>query len=174
MKALLISVLALSLAGCTRPAPTAAPAASPPVVFKAKAPNATSNVAANVQGPRSARLGRKNNAVAKKHKPGIAGKMAPRASAQFSHTADPVKKARAAIAALMEKPASAQFTTMRRAVRNFLREPLDTVCGYVRGKNASGGDTGEMPFLYIIDQDEAYLVDGNSPVAETVHRAICD
>jgi hypothetical protein len=174
VKALLISVLALSLAGCTRPAPTAAPAASPPVVFKAKAPNATSNVAANVQGPRSARLGGKNNAVAKKHKPGIAGKMAPRASAQFSHTADPVKKARAAIAALMEKPASAQFTTMRRAVRNFLREPLDTVCGYVRGKNASGGDTGEMPFLYIIDQDEAYLVDGTSPVAETVHRAICD
>jgi len=144
------------------------------VVFKAKAQNATSNVGANVQSRQSARLGRKNNAVVKRQKPGIAGKMAPLASAQFSHTADPVKKAKAAIAALMEKPASAQFTTMRRAVRNFLREPLDTVCGYVKGKSASGRDTGEMPFLYIIDHEEVYLVDGNSPAAEIVYRSICD
>jgi hypothetical protein len=50
----------------------------------------------------------------------------------------------------------------------------DTVCGYVKGKNAAGRDTGEMPFLYIIDHNEAYLVDGNRPVAEIVHRSICD
>ena len=44
-----------------------------------------------------------------------------------------------------------------------LDEPVDTICGYVKGKNASGGDTEEMPFLYIIRDDrdgEAYLVDG--------------
>jgi hypothetical protein len=41
-----------------------------------------------------------------------------------------------------------------------LDEPVDTICGYVKGKNASGGDTEEMPFLYIIRDDrdgEAYF-----------------
>jgi hypothetical protein len=46
----------------------------------------------------------------------------------------------------------------------------------VKGKNASGGDTEEMPFLYIIRDDrdgEAYLVDGRSYVAKTVHGVLC-
>jgi len=46
----------------------------------------------------------------------------------------------------------------------------------VKGKNASGGDTEEMPFLYIIRgdrDDEVYLVDGRSYVAQTVHGVLC-
>src|SRR5215211_1845185 len=78
-----------------------------------------------------------------------------------------------AIAVIMESPASAKFGEMKRAVKSLLGEPLDTICGYVKGRDPSGGDTGEMPFLYIIHHDEAYLVDGSSPVAETLHRVLC-
>jgi hypothetical protein len=74
---------------------------------------------------------------------------------------------------MMENPASAEFSKLTRAVKNLLDEPVDTICGYVKGKNASGGDTGEMPFLYMIRDGEGYLVDGRSFVAETVHGVLC-
>ena len=75
---------------------------------------------------------------------------------------------------MMVNPASAEFYNLKRAVK-MLDEPVDTICGYVKGKNASGGDTEEMPFLYIIRDDrdgEAYLVDGRSYVAQTVRRSL--
>jgi len=31
-----------------------------------------------------------------------------------------------------------------------------------------------MPFLYIIDNGEPFLVDGSSSVIETVYRSLCD
>jgi len=102
------------------------------------------------------------------------GKMEP-TSAQLNDKGNPVlEKAKAAIAVIMESPASAKFGEMKRAVKSLLGEPLDTICGYVKGRDPSGGDTGEMPFLYIIHHDEAYLVDGSSPVAETLHRVLCN
>ena len=105
----------------------------------------------------------------------IAGKIRPSPSAQLNDKADPVtEKAKATIAAMMENPASAKFGKIRRAVKNLLDEPLDTMCGYVKGKSASGRDTGEMPFLYIIHRDEGYLVDGSSPMAQTVHDTLCN
>ena len=95
-------------------------------------------------------------------------------AAQINAKPDPViEKAKATVAGLMENPASAEFGDMKRATRNLGSEPLDTVCGYVRGTKVSGGDTGEMPFLYIIQDDEAYLVDGSSPMANTVYSVIC-
>jgi hypothetical protein len=139
------------------------------------AQNAESTISANTQYPRSAQRRLKTNAVAKKRNPVIAAKMAPLAAAQLSREADPViEKAKAAIAALMGNPASAQFSRIRRAARILSGESLDTVCGYVKSKNASGTDTGELAFLYIINDDGAYLVDGSSPLAETVHRSLCD
>jgi hypothetical protein len=101
---------------------------------------------------------------------------APGLPAQLNDTAEPTEKAKASIAAMMVNPASAEFYKLKRAVKNLLDESVDTVCGYVKGKNASGGDTGEMPFLYIIRDDrdgEAYLVDGKSYVAQTVHSVLC-
>jgi hypothetical protein len=63
------------------------------------------------------------------------------------------EKAKASIAAMMVNPASAEFYNLKRAVKKMLDEPVDTICGYVKGKNASSGDTEEMPFLYIIRDD---------------------
>jgi hypothetical protein len=145
------------------------------MVFKADARNAKSTLAANTQSSQSPRFGKKASAVAKKAKPSIAGKTEPLPSARFNDKSDPVtKKAKAAIAAIMANPASAEFGEMKRAVKNLGGEPLDTICGYVTGKNGSGGNTGKMPFLYIIQHDEAYLVDGSSPMADTVYRALCN
>jgi hypothetical protein len=97
--------------------------------------------------------------------------------AQLPDTAKPVtEKAKASIAAMLVNPASAEFHNLKRAVKKMLDEPVDTICGYVKGKNASGGDTEEMPFLYIIHDDrdgEAYLVDGRSYAAQTVHGVLC-
>jgi hypothetical protein len=178
MRALLISVLAATLVGCTcLPAsdPNAAHIDSKPVAFKADAQNAKLTIAANTHTPPSTRFGKKTNSVAKRAKHTIAGKMEPLPSAQLNDEANPVtEKAKAAIAAIMENPASAEFGETKRAVKSLLGEPLETICGYVKGKNASGKDTGEMPFLYIINRDEAYLVDGSNLTAETVYRTLCN
>jgi hypothetical protein len=96
-------------------------------------------------------------------------------SAQLKDKADPVtERAKATIAAMMENPRSAEFDQIKRAVKSLRDEMLDTICGYVKGKNASGGETGEMPFLYIVQHNEAYLVDGTSPLAETVYGVLCN
>jgi hypothetical protein len=98
------------------------------------------------------------------------------ASAQLGGEADTVsKKAKSTIAAKMEDP-SAEFSDMKRAVRkNTLGKPIDTICGYVKGKSASGGDTRERPFLYLVQEDEAYIVDGSRDMtAATAYRNICN
>lgn len=74
---------------------------------------------------------------------------------------------------MLENPASAEFYNLQRARKNLLHTTVDTICGYVKAKNASGVDIGGMPFLYIVGDDEAYLVNGRSHVAETVHSALC-
>jgi hypothetical protein len=90
---------------------------------------------------------------------------------------DPVlDKAKAAVAAKLENPASAEFNDMDRAFRkNTLGRATDTICGHVRGKNASGGDTGERPFLYVVKEDDAYVVDGKPDSAAAIaYRNICN
>jgi hypothetical protein len=53
-------------------------------------------------------------------------------------------------------------------------QPIDTICGHVKGKKASGEETGERPFLYVVKEDKAFVDDGNSdPVAATAYRTIC-
>jgi hypothetical protein len=99
-------------------------------------------------------------------------------SDQHSDTTDPVlTKAKARIAAKMEDPSSAQFADMKRAPRkNTLGQPIDTICGHVKGKKTSGEDTGERPFLYLVKEDEAYVVDGNADAdsaAAIAYRNIC-
>jgi hypothetical protein len=177
MRTLFIGVLAASLVGCTRPpypAPSAAQIGSKPVASKVDARNATKST--NPQTRSSAQLGKETKAAARA-KYTVAGRTAPLPSAQLTDTAKSVtEKAKASIAAMMVNPASAEFYNLKRAVKKMLDEPVDTICGYVKGKNASGGDTEEMPFLYIIRDDrdgEAYLVDGRSYVAQTVHGVLC-
>ena len=94
-----------------------------------------------------------------------------------AETPDPVlERAKASIAAKMENPASAEFGDMDRAFRkNTFGRATDTICGHVRGRNASGGNTGERPFLYLVKDDDAYVVDGKPDSAAAIaYRNICN
>jgi hypothetical protein len=87
-----------------------------------------------------------------------------------------IDKAKATVATKLDDPASAEFSDMKRAMRkNMLGHPVDTICGRVRGKNASGGETGDRPFLYLVSEDEAYVVvDGRENSAAAIaYRNIC-
>jgi hypothetical protein len=87
---------------------------------------------------------------------------------------DPVtEKAQAAIAAMLPEPASAEFYDLKRSQKQLLHKTVDTICGYVRAKKGSGGDARGMPFLYTVDDGQAYLVNGRSEVSATVHGALC-
>lgn len=99
------------------------------------------------------------------------------ASERPAEVSDPVlDKAKVTISAKMEDPGSAEFTDVKRTMRkNTLGRPVDTICGRVKGRSASGGETGERPFLYLVKEDEAYVVDGKSgSAASTAYRNICN
>jgi hypothetical protein len=150
------------------------PTGGKPAAFKVDSLETKSVIAANTQYSLSAQLGDKNRPVTKRPTYDTMAEMKPLPSTQLSDKADPVtEKAKATIAAIMENPGSAEFGEMTRAIKTLLGEPIETICGYVKGKNASGGETGEMPFVYIIAHNEAYLVDGRSPMADTVYRNLC-
>jgi hypothetical protein len=87
-----------------------------------------------------------------------------------------LNKAKTSVAARMEDPASAEFSDMKRAIRkNTFGRPVDTICGHVRGKDASGGDTGDRPFLYLVKEDDAYVADGKTGSAAAIaYRNICN
>ncbi|WGD50751.1 hypothetical protein QA641_34990 [Bradyrhizobium sp. CB1650] len=98
------------------------------------------------------------------------------ASGRPAEISDPVlDKAKAAIAAKMEDPGSVEFSDMKRAMRkNTLGRPVDTICGRLKKITASG-EIGERPFLYLVKEDEAYVVDGkSSSAASTAYRNICN
>src|SRR5262245_51964170 len=67
---------------------------------------------------------------------------------QPSETSDPVlKKAKITVAAKMENPASVEFVDMKRVTReHILGQPVEVVCGHVRGKKKSDEATGERAF----------------------------
>jgi hypothetical protein len=107
----------------------------------------------------------------------IAAKVEPPASSQPAEKSDPVIiKAKSTVAAQLQDPASAEFGEMKRAIRKNLRgESVDTICGRVKGKKASGEDAGDRPFLYLVKDDEAYVVDGPAgSAAATAYRNICN
>ena len=87
-----------------------------------------------------------------------------------------ITMAKTAIAAKLEVPASAEFGEMKRAFRkNTLGRSVDSICGRVKGKKASGEDTGDRSFLYLVKEDDAYVVDGPpGSAAATAYRNICN
>jgi hypothetical protein len=90
---------------------------------------------------------------------------------------DPVAdKARIAVAVKLENPASAIFSDMNRSMRQNMRgQFVDTICGHVKGKKASGEDIGDRPFLYLVKDDEAYVADDSpTSAASTAYRNICN
>jgi hypothetical protein len=115
--------------------------------------------------------------VPKKEPTTIAGRTEGPASDQPSETSDPVlKKAKIAVAAKMEDPTSAEFVDMKRVMRkNSFGEPFEVICGRVKGKKKLDNSTGERPFIYLVNGDDAYiLVNGNpDSLAALVYRAHC-
>ncbi|HLZ06310.1 MAG TPA: hypothetical protein VKR55_29680 [Bradyrhizobium sp.] len=106
-----------------------------------------------------------------------AAKVEPPAWVQRLQTSDPViTKAKAAVAAKLDDPGSAVFDEMSRAVRrNTLGQSVDTICGRVKSKKASGESTEDRPFLYLVKDDEAFVVDGASAsTAAIAYHAICN
>src|SRR6267378_3239476 len=106
-----------------------------------------------------------------------AAKVEPPVIGQAAEPSDPVlTKAKTAIAAKLEVPASAEFGEMKRAFRkNTFGKSVDSICGRVKGKKASGEDTGDRPFLYLVTEDDAYVVDGPaSSAAASAYRNICE
>ncbi|MEK9281590.1 MULTISPECIES: hypothetical protein [unclassified Bradyrhizobium] len=98
------------------------------------------------------------------------------ASERPAEKSDPVlDKAKVAIAAKLEDPGSVEFSDMKRAMRkNTFGRPVDTICGRLKTITASGA-IGERPFLYLVKEDEAYVVDGKSgSAASTAYRNICN
>jgi len=98
------------------------------------------------------------------------------ASGQPSDIADPVlKKAKTTVASKMEDPASAEFADMKRAMRtDVVGQSVDTICGHVEGKTASGEATGKRPFLYFVKDDVAFVDYGKSgSVAADAYRTMC-
>jgi hypothetical protein len=106
-----------------------------------------------------------------------APKVEPPVSGRPAETSDQViARAKTTIAAKLDEPRSAEFGEMKRAMRtNMLGNSLDTICGYIKGKKTSGESTGDRPFLYLVKNDEAYVVDGSpTSIAATAYRNICN
>ena len=199
MRTLLIGILAATLVGCSYPlSPQASMeacanpngfgggpnkmAASRPIE-PAPASSRTSSAATKVKSTIAARA-RSTAAVRDRPKPAekkttstvIEAKVEAPASGRSAETSDPViVKAKTTIAAKLEAPASAEFGEMKRAIRkNTLGKAVDTICGRVKRKKASGEDAGDWPFLYLVTEDEAYVVNGPAnSAAASAYRNIC-
>jgi len=93
-------------------------------------------------------------------------------SSQLDDKLDPVlKKAMPMIAAKMENSVSVELVELKRAEKNAAGKSVDTICGYVRGKTASGAVTGERPFLYLVQENEAYI--GGYNMATSPYHNLC-
>jgi hypothetical protein len=195
MRTLLMGVLAATLVGCSYPlrplesteactdsngfgAAASRPIEPTPASFKTSSAPTRVKSAAKTEEPSTAHVRDGPHLAAKKSMPTvIEAKVEAPASSRPAETSDPVIiKAKATIAAKLEVPASAEFGVMKRAMRkNTLGKSVDTICGRVKGKKASGEDTGDRPFLYLVTEDDAYVVDGPaSSAAASAYRNICE
>ena len=97
------------------------------------------------------------------------------ATGQPSETSDPVlEKAKVTVAAKMENSASAEFVDMKLMRENKFGQPFEVICGHVKGKKTSGEPTGERPFLYLVKEEEAFIVGVNrASMAAIAYRAHC-
>jgi hypothetical protein len=138
---------------------------------------ATNASSAKIQGSSSPQADDMTTIVATKENATTDAKAAVRISIEPADPRDPViVKAEATIIAKMESLTAVVFSDVRRALRkNVLDQSTDTLCGYVNGKNSSGADIGERPFLYLVKEDEAYIVDGTNDIAALVaYRNSCN
>ena len=199
MRTLLIGTLAATLVGCSCILPQASMdactdpggfgcvgkmAASQPSEPK-PASSRTSSAATKIK-PTNAAKTEERTIAAVRDRPQLAekkptstlieAKAETSASSRPAETPDPVLiKAKTTIAAKLEDPAFAEFGEMKRAIRkNTLGKSIDTICGRVKTRKASGEDAGGWPFLYLVTEDEAYVVNGPAnSAAASAYRNIC-
>ena len=129
------------------------------------------NIVTKTETPQSSQPDDKSNVVINT-KPNIVTKTETPQSSQPDDKFDPViKKAMATIAAKMglENSASVELSKVKRAKKNALGKSTDTICGYVREKNTSGAHTGGRAFLYLVQEDEAYI-DGYNLATSMLNR----
>jgi hypothetical protein len=192
MRLLVIGALSATLIGCCRAPPQASlerctskgcihrTAANPPVELKPvsfRPGPATANVkfitTAKTAEPASTQPTEHTGVVENANS---ATRLTPEAPVpdRVAETSETVlKNAKTKISAKMGNPASVEFREMKRAERkNSVGKSIDSICGYVRGKTASGEETGDKPFLYLVKEDEAYI--GGYSMATSPQHNICD
>lgn len=155
------------------------PGAAKPETAQSSQPDSTSNASTNANSSVSTKtetaqsfqhaetsnlsINAKSTAIAKTGNP---------QSTQLDEKLDPVlKKAMPTIAARMENSVSVELVEMKRAEKTAAGKSIDTICGYVRGKTASGAETGERPFLYLVQENEAYV--GGYNMAISPYHNLC-
>jgi|SRR5215510_1266335 len=86
-----------------------------------------------------------------------------------------LEKAKTKVASEMEDSASVEFEDLNRAIRKDpFGQSIDTICGHVREKRASGAATGKKAFLYLVKEDIAFVDYGFSgSVAAYAYRFVC-
>jgi len=138
-------------------------------------PRTKSKVAARTEKPSSARDHDKTRPVTGTEKLAATATQVEPGFGAASEASDPLAKAKIAVAAKLEDPAAAEFGEMKRAMRiNTLGQSVDTICGRVKSKKPSGEGSADRPFLYLVKDDEAYVVDGSpTSAAATAYRNLC-
>jgi hypothetical protein len=135
--------------------------------------SAKPNIVTKMEAPQSSQPDDRSSVVISA-KPNIVTKMEAPQSSQPDDKFDPViTKAMTTIAETMglENTASVELSKVKRAKKNALGKSIDTICGYVRLKNTSGAGTGGRAFLYLVQEDEAYI-DGYN-LATSLYRNLC-
>ena len=156
---------------------TEAPASGQPVETSGPVPEKEpTTIAGKTESQATGQPSETSDPVLNKATTAIGGETEAPATGQPPETSDPVlKKAKIMVAAKMEDPTYAEFVDMKRVTRkNSFGEPFEIICGHVKGKMKSGEATGERPFLYLVKEDEAFIVGGNPDLmAAIVYRAQC-
>jgi hypothetical protein len=133
--------------------------------------NANSSVPAKTDTAQSFQHAETSNLAINPNSTAIAKTEIPQSS-QRDEKLDPViKKAMPLIAAKMENSVSVEIVEMTRAEKTAAGKSIDTICGYVRGKTASGEETGARPFLYLVQENEAYV--GGYNMAISPYHNLC-
>jgi hypothetical protein len=166
MRPLIISALAATLIGCTWFAPQQASRMD----HSAAGTQRTNFMHARTGHLRHQRKANSGTNIAKSN---TVPKMDAASCIQPNDKSDPVlKKAMPTIATKMDNSAFVELVEMKRAKKNALGRSIDTICGYIRGINESGSETGDKPFLYLVQEDEAYI--GGYNMATSPYHNLCD
>ena len=150
--------------------PSTQPLATPGPVPKKE----RTTIGGKTEGPATNQPAETSGPVPKKEPIAIGGRTEGPASGQPSETSNPVlKKAKITVAAKMEDPTYVEFVDMESVVKK-IGQSFEIICGHVKSKKNSGEATGERPFLYLVKEDEAFIVGGNPDfMAAIVYRAQC-